>query len=233
MSDLKFGNITAASLGIYISGAGTYASPERDREFVQVEGRNGDLIIDNGRYQNIIVEYPAFMRRGFAFSSVDIRNGFLNGSRGYQRLTDSYHPEEFRMGIFNGAFEPDTGPWNASAHFVLAFNCKPQRFLFDGEQVRTFTAAGSLINPSQETAFPLVRVYGYGTLSIGSTIMTISNHGQTYIDLDCETGNAYHGSQNLNAYVTRDFPVLGAGATGVAFSGNITKVEITPRWWRV
>lgn len=233
MSDLTFGGISAASLGIHISGAGTYSSPERDREMVPVDGRNGELIIDNGRYENVTVIYPAFMRDGFRLTASEIRNRFLNGSRGYQRLQDTYHPAEFRMAVFTGAFQPETGPWNASAHFDLTFNCKPQRFLVAGEETRTFRAAGTLNNPSQETALPLIRVYGHGTLTVGSTVMTIAQHSQAYMDIDCELGDAFCGSVNLNPYVSKVFPALGAGETGLAFSGSITRVDVTPRWWRV
>lgn len=233
MSDLVYGGISAASLGIHISGEGTYSSPERDREMISVDGRNGDLIIDNGRYENIRVVYPAFMRDGFRLRESEIRNRFMNGSRGYRRLTDTYHPNEFRLAIFDGAFQPETGPWNASAHFDLVFNCKPQRFLVAGEETRTFRTAGTLNNPSQETALPLIRVYGFGTLTVGDTVVTITQHGQQYMDIDCELGDAYCGSINLNAYVTKSFPTLGAGETGLAFSGNITRVDITPHWWRV
>lgn len=233
MSDLTFGNISASSLGIIISGAGTYSSPERDREMVSVDGRNGDLIIDNGRYQNIEVIYPAFIREGFRLTAADIRNRFLNGARGYQKLTDTYHPNEYRMAVFTGAFEPETGPWNSSAHFSLTFNCKPQRFLVAGDEVITFTGPGVLRNPSLETALPLIRVYGYGTLFVGDEIITITDYSKEYIDIDCALGDAYNGTANLNGYVTKNFPALGAGETGINFSGGITKVEVTPHWWRV
>ena len=93
-----------------------------------------------------------------------------------------------------------------------------------------------LLNPTLMPARPLIRVYGYGTLVVGNVTVTISNYSLSYIDIDCAMMDCYNGATNLNGYVTfsgNDFPVLGPGATGVSYSGSITKVLITTNWWRV
>ena len=48
--------------GVYISGMQTYNAPERDVTSLEIPGRNGELTIDNGRYKNINITYPAFFR---------------------------------------------------------------------------------------------------------------------------------------------------------------------------
>jgi len=78
-------------------------------------------------------------------------------------------------------------------------------------------------------------VTGYGTLTVGSDVITIAQNF-AYVDIDSEIGDCYHGTDNANASVSfqqNGFPELAPGATGIAYSGNITKVEITPRWWRL
>lgn len=55
----------SSSFGIYISGPAVYNAPERDEEVIEIPGRNGSLTIDNGRFKNIDVRYPAFIRREF------------------------------------------------------------------------------------------------------------------------------------------------------------------------
>ena len=55
-----------------------------------------------------------------------------------------------------------------------------------------------------------------------------------YVDIDCETENAYRGTVNCNANIyAPTFPELPAGRTTVSFEGNIEKIEIKPRWWTI
>lgn len=133
MSQLIYGGINTADYLIGISGGGTYAAPERDVTRYEVPGRNGELIVDNGRYKNIEVTYPAYIARKFKDRITDFRSALM-AKRGYQRIEDTYHPDEYRMGTFVGAFDPETvGALNNSARFDLRFNCKPQRFLKSGD----------------------------------------------------------------------------------------------------
>ena len=84
--------IDLADFGVYISGSGVYNAPERDVKSVSVPGRNGDLTLDNGRYKNIKIKYPAFVVDDFAQNIGGLRD-FLASIRGYARLEDTYHPE--------------------------------------------------------------------------------------------------------------------------------------------
>ena len=44
-----FDGVNSERFGLWISGAGTYDTPERDVALVSVPGRNGDLEFYNGR----------------------------------------------------------------------------------------------------------------------------------------------------------------------------------------
>lgn len=118
--------------GVSISGTGTFNAPARDMEAVAIPGKNGHMLLDNGRYENINVTYPAFMGGGFD-SKIEAFRAFLLSDPGYRRLEDSYNPDEFRLGAYRGGFEAKTGVLNRAANFDLTFDCKPQRFLKSGE----------------------------------------------------------------------------------------------------
>lgn len=231
---LIFGGKSSRDFGIFLSGNGTFNAPERDLSFTQVPGRNGDLVFDNGRFKNVELAYPAFLFKSFPENFSAFRN-FLLSRRGYQRLEDTYHPEEFRMALFTGPLEPEMGSFLRDGSFTVKFNCKPQRFLKSGEEKQTFTSGGSLFNPTPFEASPLVRVYGSGILCIGSEVLSVSTHSFPYIDIDCDMMDAFYGSANANSCITlysQRFPVLSPGKNGVSLTG-FTKVEITPRWWIV
>lgn len=131
-NSLSFGGVNSADYGVWLTGSGTFSAPERDVEFVAVPGRNGELVVDNGRWRNIEVSYPANIPRDFDQRMTEFRSAMCR-QRGYQRLEDTYHPDEYRMGAFVMGIEPETIPLNRGGDFNLVFNCKPQRFLKSGE----------------------------------------------------------------------------------------------------
>lgn len=226
--------VDSRTFGVYISGQGTFSAPARPYEAQPVPGRNGDILTGGKRLENGTLTYPAFIVRDFENNIRGLRN-FLLSRVGYVRLVDSYHPEEYRMVYYGEAFEPEVTERNNAANFELVFGCKPQRFLTSGETVKSFTSAGTITNPTRFPAQPLIRVYGTGTVGIGSTTITITA-AVGYTDIDCAIMAAYKGTTNRNAYVqlnTLDFPTLPPGNTGISLSGSVTRVEITPRWWEV
>jgi phage-related protein len=229
---MTIGGKSTEDFNIYISGEGTFASPERDYETVSVPGRNGDLTFDNGRFNNMNLTYPAFITKNYKQSLSDFED-FLGSLRGYVRIEDTYHPDEYRMGICKGGIKPKNSAANLAGEFDISFDIKPQRFLKEGEKVVSFTANGSIKSPTMQECKPLLRVYGTGTVGIGDTTITISS-ADVYTDIDCETEDAYKGAVNCNGNISvtnHRFPVL-KGETGISLGGSVTKVEITPRWWR-
>lgn len=177
-NNLIFGGVNSASYGIFITGAGVYNAPVRAVEKVTVPGRNGLLMLDQGRYENITVEYPAFAfgktRKEFREKIAAFRNAIASLT-GYQRLEDTYHPEEYRMGLYADGLNVDVGAYGGSGRFALKFNCKPQRYLKDGEQIIERNSGGAVINPTKHASEPLLIANGYGDIRIGDSTINISD----------------------------------------------------------
>ena len=231
MEYFTFGDFDCRDCGVHISGSGTYDMPAKDVEEVTVPGRSGDLIIDNDRFDNIDITYPAFIVNNFSERIDDLKAELLRRT-GYQRLEDTYHPNEYRMGFYNGGLAFSPGPLNSACEFKLTFRCKPQRFLKSGEKAVTLTNTGIIKNPTAFKSKPLLRIYGTGTLKLNSQTITI-NSASTYTDVDCEIMEAYMGSTNCNANVSLpDSLYLVSGQNTITLTG-VTQVDITPRWWSI
>lgn len=233
---IKFDGVSLATYGLYCSGQGAFNAPARAVNTIAIPGRNGDIIGPSTRLQNIIVTYPCFVAGPNMKTNIcNVRN-FLLSKVGYKRLEDSYNPDEYRLAIYAGPFDAIADHFKA-ASFDLAFNCKPQRFLNSGATSTDFTANGTLTNPTLFNARPLIRVYGKGQVTINSDILTISNsYSYDFMDIDCDIGMAYYGPLNRNGFLTTsriDFPELIPGSNSISLGTGITKVTITPRWWRV
>lgn len=215
--------------GVFVNGTYTFSSPERSIERIVVPGRSGTLTIDNQRYENIEVSYAAFIVRDFAKNIEGLRN-YLSTSAGYRRLEETYHPDEYRMARFVSGLQVEATPLLREGNFTLVFDCKPQRYLRSGDQQINFNGSGSLINPTMQVAKPLIRVWGNGSVGIGSATITLANT-TNYTDIDCESMDAYYGSTNRNSNISGTFPMLEPGNNGVTLGTGITKVQITPRYW--
>ena len=127
--------------GVYISGQGTFSAPEKAYEFYNVPGRNGAILGNDHRFENIEVSYECFIYSNFSKNIGDFRT-FLLSLDGYEKLIDSYHPDEYRMAVYTGPFEPEVTSKNDAGSFTLTFNCKPQRYLTSGDTVYNWIPGG-------------------------------------------------------------------------------------------
>ena len=132
---LTFDGESSRTYGVYITGEAVYNAPERDVEMVKIPNRNGAFALDNGRFENIEVTYPAGVfadsETDFAKAISDFRN-MLCSRKGYCKLTDEYNPDEFRLAVYKSGLEVDPVALRAG-EFDITFECKPQRYLMSGE----------------------------------------------------------------------------------------------------
>ena len=133
-----FDGIDSRDFGVYISGQGTFKSPARSYDAIQIPGKNGALLGDFSRLENVELTYPAFIYSNFATNLANFR-AFLLSHTGYFKLSDSYHPGEYRLAYFPGPIEPNVTSANNAGSFDITFVCKPQRFLNSGDIVSSFT----------------------------------------------------------------------------------------------
>ena len=228
------GGTASLDHGIIVSRADVFGAPARVYEEVAIPGRNGSLLFDEGRYENITIAYECILR-GDNADLAGFRS-WLASFTSYVRPEDTYHPQEYRMAVPISGLTVETSLKRRVSHFTVYFSCKPQRFLKSGDQGTTYTAGTSLLNPTRFPAKPLIRVYGNGVLTVGSVSITIAPHSLSYIDLDCDLCDACCGSTNANQYVslsgTGSYPALeGNTATGISWTGSITSIVVRPRWW--
>lgn len=235
---------------LYVNGRGTYDAPAKVYTMVEIPGRSGDLAYDEKRFKNIDVTYPAaFINPGFEDNFYDLR-AFLYSFSGYQRLEDTYHPDEFRMAIYkDGLNVKNMDMLNMFGTFDLVFHCKPQRFLKIGETSVYFSSSGTINNPTNYESKPLIKVTVSSsstdrTFGIGSETITVSNPiGASVFYIDCESMDAYYLTSgtpsarypinNKVTFSSYNFPVLKPGDNGVSWDSGIASIEITPRWWTV
>ena len=233
MNYLTFGKINTKNFNAFVSGESTFVTAERDIEVIPIPGRNGTLSVDNGCFHNVSIVYPCFIVDSFRANYDALRAAFLSES-GYNKLIDTYDPDHYRRARYTAAIDPEMTQLNRHGKFDLAFDCDPRRFLVSGDKVVTFSANGSIKNPTLYNALPFIRAYGTGYFEISGVRVTITS-ASIYTDIDCELQEAYKGSTNCNGNITLDngeFPKLIPGINQVTISG-ISRIELTSRWWTI
>lgn len=173
-----FGGVDSADYGIYIGGEGTFNAPERAIEYKEIPGRNGAFALDLGYWNNIEVKYTAVnYEEDFATFSNRLRafRNALASKKGYQRLEDTFHPDEYRMAVLSDGLEVKPIMYNTAAQFEIKFNCKPQRYLTSGETEITVSSGDTITNPTAYEASPLLTARGYGVIQFNGYEIEIIN----------------------------------------------------------
>ena len=201
---LKFDNVSSRTYGVYITGEAVYNAPKRDVEMITIPGRSGSFALDNGRFENIEVSYPAGIyadtEADFRQAISDFRN-FLCSRKGYVRLQDEYNPDEYRMAVYKSGLDVDPALLRAG-EFTITFDCKPQRWLVSGEAAVEVDSGDTLTNPTLFESSPLLEVEGYGTIDFNGYEIELTN--ETYGELTL-TDRWYSGIDNTHFETSQSF----------------------------
>lgn len=225
----RFGGIETSFYGVYVFHGNVDATPARVYEQMSIPGRNGALLMDEKRYEDVVHEYDVIC---VGTDQLERLRADLLSLRGYRRLEDSFHEDEFYKAFIAEAPESVMNPHRDMSRMHVVFQRRPERWLKAGEQVVHVTDTKVLSNPTKYEAHPLLRIYGDGMAEIGDVTVTTSGV-DGYVDLDTETMQAYKGDSLQNSKVAVSglyMPTLKAGETGIA---TTVAMDITPRWWRL
>ena len=240
MTSFTYNGRSSADFGLHIQSKNVFSAPEYDAEFVSVPGRSGDIINPNRRFANIKVNYTVFLARKntAALASVlrDIKGWLYSEPDRYHEIADSYDAEYFRYGVISGSLDIEE-QLNKVGSFTVTFNCKPYKYSYAGQQ--TVAADDSTLTVTNPTAFesrPYIKLYGSGAVTLnissgGSTSSWTISDIDEYIEIDSELMNCYKGTVLKNDTVTGDgFPALKSGVSTIACVGDVTRIEVIPRW---
>lgn len=247
------------SAPILVEQPPNYSFPSRDASFTHVPGRDGDVFVDNGSYNNVKRTYALAIGSEFIdYSRLAYElSDWLHSAKGYAKLTDTYDPDHYCMAAFidEGTI---TNILNNAGRISVSFNCKPQRYLVAGDDVIELIASGSAIyNPTMFESKPLIKVYGTFTSDATITLHNLLNEDEDdqvitisactdYVIIDSELMDCYridnpqspsnrsiynaNGDVSFSGY---SFPVIRKGKTQITWTSPITKLEVIPRWWTI
>ncbi len=234
LSFFGFKENISLDFGLLIVSKGSYKGASRDVSYTTIPGRNGDLITDNGRYNNIKIPYKCTLLNNSKKRFADIAHqikGWLLSEFGYFRLWDSYDKKYFRLAAYSDEANIEQ-ELSQVGSVDISFNCKPFKYSFEGQNTIEFISEGTLYNAEFFPSSPYIKIVGTGgvTLFINNDAFYFEDIDE-YIEIDSEAMNAYKGLQGQNHKMTgAAFPILQPGNNTISWVGNVEKLEIVPRW---
>lgn len=229
MGTMIFNGISTVDLGVVIQTPPIYEFPSKRVDSVQIQGKNGDIIIDKNSFNNVNREYniaTVFKNDDSFISKVREIVDWLSSIGGYARLEDSYEPDYFRLAMYrSGGQLPNF--YDKATAMIVRFECKPQRFLKSGEELITEMTPGvpitnnvwfNIINETKYVALPEFTINGEGIkieFKTGGEIAPTNNDLDISISgvisngkIDCDLQDCYDETGYLNNRTTITEPIV-------------------------
>lgn len=235
-TDFYLDGVSARSKGIYCGSPVSFSAAVPRISPIQIAGRSGDLLQDDGGYYNISAKVDCFTMatRTGSTAMTDMKEvaGFLFSTRGYRRLTTYEDPDHYWLAYIKNAAE--IAPrLNFLNPFNIEWECKPYAYLTGHDEKISVPASEDITveNPTAFEAYPLFYITG----DEGATIGT----GNGYIQLtsavtnmiyDAETERAYTGAgSSYNSTISANgVPYFSVGTNALRVEG--ATVQYIPRW---
>ena len=214
--------------GIHVSEQPPVTIPSERATFTNVPGRSGSLTTLEGDdvYDDLLLtatcfisdpshipEIAAWLRGSSTVTFANQQGGFYHA-----RIVNQISFEKILRG-------------NPHRSFAVNFRCKPFWYVNDVQPITLTTSGTFITNPGSVFSEPVITVYGSGdiTLMVGTDIVELEGISGS-ITLDSQIHEAYSGTASMNSAMSGEFPVLKPGQNAISWTGDVTKVEISPNW---
>lgn len=212
-----------------------FPTPVRNVKKISVPGRNGDIVIDEGSYNNLTVTVECYIDGPF-IRLFDAMRAALMADPDYHVLTDSLYPNEYRMARVTDVKAKITTPTAGSAQIEL--DVKPQRFLTADNATKTFIGATApetghkltdFATTAQGSLSALAELFGYSTTDVAnmefivwniSGIMAAGDFAQIVRGSDDPFFGLVSDENPLTASALISSPLYGSGEWKVAAWNN-------------
>lgn len=158
---ITWNGVASDTLGIVVSKVPSLNRPQRKFNSYSVPGRNGDLVVMQDAYAEYEQEYEIFALDGAQVDARAIVDWLYQD--GWCKLADDWEPEYYRMAYFVGPLDIET-LISEAAVCTITFRCRPQRFIV--EEPITVASGGTITNPTNHVANPIITLTGSGARSL-------------------------------------------------------------------
>ena len=218
MESFIFNNVSSDDLGLIIKEMPPIVRASKNIESIKVNGRNGNVHIDNGTYESYNITINCIINN---LAKLDQNKSVLQGAGELQLST--VPGRTFKAMIKN---QIDFSKYlMVLREFPLQLELEP--FSFGAEETTNYTSSGTLTVSGNIETPPTLTITGTGILTINNTSLEVLATG---ITIDCDLMECTKNNINMNSSVVLDkFPTLNPGNNTITLGTGISKVVIKHR----
>lgn len=221
-----FKGIDSRDMGIIVTSMPETVRPERRMESITIAGRNGTLHTDEEVYESYDRTMECAIKKR---AKLDEIAAWLVGS-GEMRF--STEPDKvYRVTISNKISISQMMRMFQKFQVIMdtqtfKYNINP----FADEL--TLTAPTIIRNGGTVYSEPIITVYGSGDITLNINGVDFPLYGVSEsITIDSEMMEVFKGTANQNSkYGGETFPRFEVGENAISWTGNVSRVEIQPKW---
>ncbi|MCL2559282.1 MAG: hypothetical protein FWE07_02235 [Turicibacter sp.] len=228
---------SSKEMNLRVVGNVSFASPSRDVRAVQVPGRDGDLMLDNGRFNSVVRSIPCRIEPvdgGDIEALISRINNWLSDDGNLHEFGWDNDPDFKYLARVDGGVVSQ----RILSHFgttAIDFRMHPIKYLRASLNERPVTSGTNVANPFSIDAKPRMRIVRVGsgegdvTIHVGGRPVLIRGLASgCIIDSDTQTITNLNGTVTLFSQMRSPFPVLRPGDNQITFPANV-QVQLTPR----
>ena len=169
MGVIRFNGISSADFGCTIERRPNHSRGSRRGELIEVPGRNGAAVLEDGSFTTYTQEYAMAFKEGDTvppYKRAAQVAEWLLGSRGFCRLEDDFEPNVYRMARYAGALNIEQVA-DEYGRVVLEFECQPQRYFLFGEcdiSISNYNNSATVVVRNIPETVESVKVRAAGTI---------------------------------------------------------------------
>lgn len=254
MHDFEYNGKSLRSLGFCIANLPFYSIANRKFDIVDIYGKDGGIISDNGYYENIEVSYnvnslPWLVINDSTSELVRLFAEWLTFFDGnFKIFRDTYNDGYFTKAICKGI---DSIEFIADKCVTTTINFIRHPFWYSDEGQKEIeyilpkaqSAEIKIFNPENYSAKPYIKLHYMQdvVLTVNDSEMNVKAVFVDYendIELDSELQSATCGLSDMNSYIScTKFPTLLPGWNTIKLTSDkanaFESIKIIPRWRRL
>ena len=218
--------IKSTDMGVIMLKAPSISIPQRRVNEIKVSGRNGTLHEDEQTFGNYTKEAECHVMDR---SQIDEVCKWLTG---FGEVIFSSEPDKVYRAYIKNQISFGSILKNIN-DFLIQFDVQP--FKYRANPLRDdleLTAPTIIRNSGTVYSEPIITVYGSGDITLSINDVDYPLYGVSeYITIDSEMMEVFKENMNQNSkYGGETFPRFEVGENTISWTGNVTKVEIQPKW---
>lgn len=218
--------IKSTDMGVVMLKAPSISIPQRRVSEIKVSGRNGVLHEDDKTYGNYTKEAECHVMDR---SQIDAVCSWLTG---FGEVVFSSEPDKVYRAYIKNLISFENILKNIN-DFIIQFDTHPFKYNINPfADELTLTAPTIIRNGGTVYSEPIITVYGSGDINLSINGVDFPLYGvNESITIDSEMMEVFKGTANQNSkYGGETFPRFEVGENAISWTGNVTKIEIQPKW---